>query len=392
MYSRTSARLPTTRHRPLTGSPHPRSRSYQPDCVAGGSSSPSTRPTPCTMRSSGRVAVTRGSFWRSDPAAELRGFANGALPASVSLRFSSSKAATGRNTSPRTSSTAGEPVRDRAYRAQVRRDVLAGYPVAPGRCPLQPPVPVHQVDREPVDLELAQERPDVTAAQPLGPGSPCVQFRVGERVVQAEQPLQVGDGGEVGGDRAADLLRRRVRGAQLRVAVLKLPQLAHELVVLGVGDQRRVQHVVAVVVLGDLLGQVRVALPRLRGGLGGQAWPGDLCRARLRRPGPFPARLARAHAAPSSISSGAILPASRQAARTARASGMVRPASPQVGVITTWRASPAAGSPSRRHTRITPAAISRGAGGRAGGVRSVFVSTAPARTPSPASAVSARPS
>jgi len=33
---------------------------------------------------SARLAVTRGSFWRSDPAAELRGLANGAFPAATS--------------------------------------------------------------------------------------------------------------------------------------------------------------------------------------------------------------------------------------------------------------------------------------------------------------------
>ena len=54
--------------------------------------------------------MTRGSFWRSDPAAELRGLANGGLPASVSRSFSSWNAATGRNTSPRTSSVSGMPV------------------------------------------------------------------------------------------------------------------------------------------------------------------------------------------------------------------------------------------------------------------------------------------
>jgi len=35
-----------------------------------------------------RAAVTRGSFWRSEPAAVLRGFANGALPASTSEALS----------------------------------------------------------------------------------------------------------------------------------------------------------------------------------------------------------------------------------------------------------------------------------------------------------------
>ncbi len=56
---------------------------------------------------SGRVAVTRGSFCRSDPAAALRGFANGGLPFSTIDSLSFSNASTGRNTSPRTSTRAG---------------------------------------------------------------------------------------------------------------------------------------------------------------------------------------------------------------------------------------------------------------------------------------------
>ncbi len=62
---------------------------------------------PWTMASSAREAVIRGSFWRSDPAAELRGLANAGLPASSSDSFSFPNASTGMNTSPRTSSTAG---------------------------------------------------------------------------------------------------------------------------------------------------------------------------------------------------------------------------------------------------------------------------------------------
>ena len=54
-----------------------------------------------------RVAVTRGSFWRSEPAAALRGLANIGLPASAIDAFSRSNASAGRNTSPRTSSRSG---------------------------------------------------------------------------------------------------------------------------------------------------------------------------------------------------------------------------------------------------------------------------------------------
>ena len=62
---------------------------------------------PWMIASSAREAVTRGSFCRSDPAAELRGLAKAALPASRSDSLSFPNASTGMNTSPLTSSTAG---------------------------------------------------------------------------------------------------------------------------------------------------------------------------------------------------------------------------------------------------------------------------------------------
>jgi len=59
-------------------------------------------------------------------------------------------------------------------------------------------------------------------------------------------------------DVSPDLLGRRVRRAQLRIGLLELAQLPDQGVVLGVRDHRRVEHVVAVVGVGDLFGQVRV--------------------------------------------------------------------------------------------------------------------------------------
>ena len=55
----------------------------------------------------GREAVTRGSFWRSEPAAAFRGLAKSDLPASSSPSFNSANAASGKKTSPRTSISAG---------------------------------------------------------------------------------------------------------------------------------------------------------------------------------------------------------------------------------------------------------------------------------------------
>ena len=88
-----------------TGSPAVAAQSRKPRCESN--VMPSAAPNECTHRRSGREAVTFGSFWRSDPAAALRGFANALPPASSSCPFSSSNAVTGKYISPRTSTTAG---------------------------------------------------------------------------------------------------------------------------------------------------------------------------------------------------------------------------------------------------------------------------------------------
>ena len=75
------------------------------DCEVG--SKPRRAPMPWQTMPSARVAVTRGSFWRSEPAAALRGLANSGLPASAIDSLSRSKASPGRNTSPRTSTSSG---------------------------------------------------------------------------------------------------------------------------------------------------------------------------------------------------------------------------------------------------------------------------------------------
>jgi hypothetical protein len=94
---------------------------------------PSTRPMPCTMASSARDAVIRGSFCRSDPAAELRGLANAALPASSSDSFSLPNASTGMNTSPLTSRVAGcpEPFSRAGMEVMVRMFGVTSSPVLP---------------------------------------------------------------------------------------------------------------------------------------------------------------------------------------------------------------------------------------------------------------------
>ena len=105
MYFSTALSEGSTSTNSEVGSPHALSAAYACDCAVG--SKPSRLPMPWQTMPSARDAVTRGSFWRSDPAAELRGLANIGLPASASDSLSLLKASTGRNTSPRTSSSSG---------------------------------------------------------------------------------------------------------------------------------------------------------------------------------------------------------------------------------------------------------------------------------------------
>ena len=105
MNARTSSSVGTTRTWSETGSPQARRASYAAVCAVG--SKPSRAPMPWQTIPRSRVAVTRGSFWRSDPAAALRGLANIGLPASTIEALSRSNASAGRKTSPRTSTSAG---------------------------------------------------------------------------------------------------------------------------------------------------------------------------------------------------------------------------------------------------------------------------------------------
>ena len=153
---------------------------------------------------------------------------------------------------------AGEPLGDLLEGAHVQRDVFAGAAVATGQSAGEQPVLVEQVHREPVDLQLAQVRHLADLARdPLRPGAHLVRR---EGVVEAEHPLQVIVRREVGGELAAHLLRGRVGRRQLRMFLLELHQLAPQRVELPVGDDRRIEHVVAELVVGHLGSQPRVPL------------------------------------------------------------------------------------------------------------------------------------
>src|SRR3990170_364404 len=94
--------------------------------------------------SSGRRAVTAGSFWRTAPAAALRGLAKAASPASSSSRGGREGAA--------------QHHRDGPDRSQVRGDVLADPAVTARRAADEAPPLVEERHTEAVDLRLADVR------------------------------------------------------------------------------------------------------------------------------------------------------------------------------------------------------------------------------------------
>ena len=135
---------------------------------------------PCSTMPRSRLAVTCGSFCRSEPAAALRGLANAALPLGDQCSFSARSPRPAKNTSPRTSNSSGRERRSPVSRSGTDRDgphvggdVLARSAVAAGRRPDQPTLLVDQVDGEAVDLELAQKPDCVDPRLARARGSPA---------------------------------------------------------------------------------------------------------------------------------------------------------------------------------------------------------------------------
>ena len=152
----------------------------------------------------------------------------------------------------------GQRLGDRVDELRVVGDVLADPAVAAGRERPHPAALVDDVHREAVDLELAEHRRH-RAEVALDARGPRVELLEGERVVEAEHPLQVLDRREHSGGLAADRLGRRVLADQLGVRRLERLELAEEGVVLGVGQGRGVVDVVARARRLDLLDQLAPA-------------------------------------------------------------------------------------------------------------------------------------
>ena len=155
--------------------------------------------------------------------------------------------------------------RHRPDRAHVRGHVLTFDAVAAGRRAHEASVRIEQRHREPVDLQLAHVAAH-RADRPLDAHPELAHLVVPERVVEAQHRPSVLHLREVRGGLATHTLRRRVRGLQLGVRGFEVHELAEETVVLGVGDLRRVEHVVLARVVLELGAERLRSLARRRGG------------------------------------------------------------------------------------------------------------------------------
>ena len=152
-------------------------------------------------------------------------------------------------------------------------DVLAGAPVAAGERAGEAAALVEEVDRQAVDLQLAEE-PVCRAAGPPGvplhPRGPGRQLLGREGVVEAEHPLEVVNRLELGREtRRSHLLGRAVRRPQAGVGLLQGREIADERVVLPVGHGRGILDVIGELVGSDRFGQLGPGMPDLGWHVGG---------------------------------------------------------------------------------------------------------------------------
>jgi len=224
--------------------------------------------------------VIAGSSWRSEPAAPLRGFASGFSP---EARARSLKTSNARHDHLATHFEHARPVvaaqaqRNGLYRAQVGGDILAYGTVAACGALHEHAVFVAQADGQPVELRLHREDrllpPERVLDAAFEIGHFTVFLTIGvalllESVAEREHRHGVHHLREPPVRAGADAARGRVFARQIRVLVLQCFQLAHQPVVLGIGNVRIVQHVVAVVRVFDQSTQGLCALDGFDGGGG----------------------------------------------------------------------------------------------------------------------------
>ena len=175
------------------------------------------------------------------------------------------KAASGISSSPRTSKSGGSSAfvqrlggnaeRHAAHGAHVERDIFADRAVAAGDAQRQLAAVEAQRQRHAVELELAHVVHPRLAAQLVHAPLPVAQLLFAVGVVERQHGRGMRHFDEALARLAAHALGGRVGRDQLRMLGLERLQLVHQAIEFGVADLGIVEHVVAVLVIADLVAQ-----------------------------------------------------------------------------------------------------------------------------------------
>ncbi len=145
--------------------------------------------------------------------------------------------------------------RHRAHGAHVGRNVFSGRAVAARDAAHQLAAFITQRQRHAVELEFADVLNVGAPAEFLHPPLPIAQLFFAVSVVERQHRRGMRDFDESLARLAADALRRRIGRDQLGMRGLELFQLVHQTIEFGVADFGIVEHVIAVLVMPNLLAQ-----------------------------------------------------------------------------------------------------------------------------------------
>ena len=206
-----------------------------------------------------------GSFWRNDPAAELRGLTKMVLACRLLPLVQRQKPLLGHvdfaaHFAHVRHIAALQPVRHILQRADIGGDVLALGAVAARRGGCEFAALVTQRHRQPVDLGLGGKIDPLVVAELEETADAADEFEhvfFGKRVVERQHRHRVADFLEAPGRRRAHFLRRRVGGDEFRKPDFDGVEALAQLIVFGVGDAWRVVLIVALVVPRKLKRQPR---------------------------------------------------------------------------------------------------------------------------------------
>jgi len=137
-------------------------------------------------------------------------------------------------------------------RLRRRSGTLARVAVPAGGPEGESPVLVDQFDGEAVEFRLGHHLERLAAEALRRPLPPFAEFPLVECVVEAEHGDAVADRAELLDRLSAHPLGRRLGDDEFGVLFLEFLEAPHQPVILGVGDFRLVEDVVAVVVVFDL--------------------------------------------------------------------------------------------------------------------------------------------